>query len=69
MNVAEGETVYFLDTSALAKLYHQEQGSERVEGWAADRTIRLWLSDLARIELHSVFVPQSPGRRTAEATL
>jgi hypothetical protein len=31
MNVAEGETIYFLDTSALAKLYHQEQGSEMVE--------------------------------------
>jgi hypothetical protein len=62
MNVAEGETVYFLDTSALAKLYHQEQGSEMVEGWAADHTIRLWLSDLARIELHSVL---SPSREAA----
>jgi predicted nucleic acid-binding protein len=44
MSVAEGETIYFLDTSALAKLYHQEQGSEMVERWAADHTIRLWLS-------------------------
>ena len=61
MNVVEGETIYFLDTSALAKLYHEEQGSERVEGWAADRTIRLWLSDLARVELHW-FLSQNPGR-------
>ena len=69
MNVAEGETVYFLDTSALAKLYHQEQGSERVEGWAADHAIRLWLSDLARIEPHSVFVRKVREGELAEATL
>ena len=69
MNVAEGETVYFLDTSALAKLYHQEQGSEMVEGWAANHTIRLWLSDLARVELHSVFVRKVREGELAEATL
>jgi uncharacterized protein len=69
MNVAEGETIYFLDTSALAKLYHQEQGSEMVEGWAADHTIRLWFSDLARVELHSVFVRKVREGELAEATL
>jgi uncharacterized protein len=69
MNVAEGETVYFLDTSALAKLYHQEQGTEMVEGWAADHAIRLWLSDLARIELHSVFVRKVREGELTEATL
>jgi predicted nucleic acid-binding protein len=69
MSVAEGETTYFLDTSAVAKLYHQEQGSEMVEGWAADRTIRLWLSDLARVELHSVFVRKVREGELAEATL
>ena len=69
MNVAERETIYFLDTSALAKPYHQEQGSEMVEGWAADHTIRLWLSDLARIELHSVFVRKVREGELAEATL
>src|SRR5262245_1170533 len=69
MSVAEGETVYFLDTSALAKLYHQEQGSETVEGWAADRTIRIWLSDLARVELHSVFVRKVREGELADAAL
>lgn len=69
MNVAEGEPVDFLDTSALAKLDHQEQGSEMVEGWAADHTIRLWLSDLARRELHSVFVRKVQEGELAEATL
>jgi uncharacterized protein len=68
-NVAEEETIYFLDTSALAKLYHQEQGSEMVEGWAADHTVRLWLSDLARVELHSVFVRKIREGELAEAAL
>ena len=69
MNVAEGEAIYFLDTSALAKLYHQEQGSEMVEGWAVDPTIRLWLSDLARVEIHSVFVRKVREGELAEAML
>jgi uncharacterized protein len=69
MNVAEEETIYFLDTSALAKLYHQEQGSETVEGWAADHTIQIWLSDLARVELHSVFVRKVREGELAEAAL
>jgi predicted nucleic acid-binding protein len=69
MNVAEGETIYFLDTSALAKLYHQGQGSEMVERWAADHTIGLWLSDLARAEFHSVFVRKVREGELAEATL
>jgi predicted nucleic acid-binding protein len=67
--VAEEEPIYFLDTSTLAKLYHQEQGSEMVEGWAADHTIRLWLSDLARVELHSVFVRKVRAGELVEATL
>ena len=67
--MAEEETIYFLDTSALAKLYHQEQGSEMVEGWAVDHTIRLWLSDLARVELHSVFVRKVREGELAETTL
>jgi predicted nucleic acid-binding protein len=69
MNVAEGETIYFLDTSALAKLHHQEQGSEMVQRWAADHTIRLWLSDLARAEFYSVFVRKVREGELAEATL
>jgi hypothetical protein len=34
MNVAESAPTYFLDTSALVKLYHQELGSEVAEAWA-----------------------------------
>jgi hypothetical protein len=40
-----------------------------VEGWAADHAIRLWLSDLARIELHSVFVRKVREGELAEAIL
>jgi predicted nucleic acid-binding protein len=40
-----------------------------VEGGAIDRTVRLWLSDLARIELHSVFVRKVRDGELAEATL
>jgi predicted nucleic acid-binding protein len=55
-NVAESGPTYFLDTSALAKLYHHEAGSELVEAWAADDTMLLWISDLARAELHSALI-------------
>jgi uncharacterized protein len=54
--VAERHPTYFLDTSALAKLYHHEPGSDLVEAWAADETVLLWISDLARIELHSALI-------------
>ena len=56
MNVAESHGVYFLDTSALVKLYHQERGTEIVEALAAEPTAQLWISDLARAEFHSTFV-------------
>jgi predicted nucleic acid-binding protein len=56
MNVAESGPTYFLDTSALAKLYHHEAGSELVETWAADDTVLLWISDLAHAELHSALI-------------
>ncbi len=46
---------YFLDTSALAKLYHQEAGSERMQALAQDLGARLIISELSLIELESVF--------------
>ncbi len=69
MSVASGEITYFLDTSALVKLYHQEQGSEVVERWAADQTIEIWLSDLTRAELHSAFVRKVREGGLTEADL
>jgi predicted nucleic acid-binding protein len=69
MSVAEEGTTYFLDTSAVVKLYHQEQGSEVVEAWAADLAVPLWLSELTRAEFHSVFVRKVREGQLTEADL
>jgi predicted nucleic acid-binding protein len=46
---------YFFDTSALAKLYHQEAGSDRVEELVRNPAHRILISRLAVVEMHSVF--------------
>ena len=54
MNVANGELLYFLDTSAVAKLYHEEPGSDVVEHLASSLTTRLWIAELTHVEFHSI---------------
>ena len=46
-------TIYYLDTSALVKLYHQETGTEQVEELFAHADNSLIVSDLAAVELDS----------------
>jgi predicted nucleic acid-binding protein len=46
--------LYFLDSSALAKLFHKEHGSGVVTGILDDRLNRIFTSTLARVELTSV---------------
>ena len=46
---------YFFDTSALAKLYHREAGSDRVEELVRNPAHRILISRLAVVEMHSVF--------------
>lgn len=46
---------YFLDTSALAKLYHGEAGSEYVRRILADPACRSLISRLSFVEMESVF--------------
>jgi predicted nucleic acid-binding protein len=46
---------YFLDTSALAKLYHQEPGSGLMESLAEAPGAHLIISELSLIEIESVF--------------
>jgi predicted nucleic acid-binding protein len=46
---------YFIDTSALAKLFHLEMGSERMELLAKAPDARLIISQLSLIEIQSVF--------------
>jgi hypothetical protein len=58
--VAEAGAIYFLGTSVVVKLYHQELGSEVVEGSADDPSLELWISELTRAEFHSVFVRKVP---------
>jgi len=43
---------YFLDTSALVKIYHRENGSDFCMSRYADQS-PLIISELARVELHS----------------
>jgi predicted nucleic acid-binding protein len=43
---------YFLDTSALVKIYHREEGSKYCLKLYVDRS-SLIISELARVELHS----------------
>lgn len=45
----------FLDTSALAKLYHHEIGSDEMEALAARAGVRLIISQLSLVEMQSVF--------------
>jgi len=45
----------FLDTSALAKLYHVEAGSVRMEALVAVPGLHLIISELTLIEIQSVF--------------
>jgi predicted nucleic acid-binding protein len=48
----------FLDTSALVKLYHQENGTEKLNRFLSDsaENIVIAVSDLTLIELHSVLM-------------
>ena len=44
---------YYLDTSALVKLYHQEIGTEQVEALFKESDSSLVVSELAAVELYS----------------
>jgi predicted nucleic acid-binding protein len=46
---------YFIDTSALAKLYHAEVSNQQMEMLAQSQDNRLIVSQLSVIELQSVF--------------
>jgi predicted nucleic acid-binding protein len=61
-------TGYFLDTSAFAKLYHREAGSEFVIGLAERRAARLVVSHFALVEMESVLaIKERTGQIDASA--
>jgi len=45
--------VYFLDTSALVKHYHQEKGTDIIEELFADPGAKFIISDISIIEFYS----------------
>jgi len=57
---------FFLDSSALIKLYHQEPGTERVEEIFATADATLVISELATVELRSALARKV---RTGEITV
>jgi predicted nucleic acid-binding protein len=46
---------YFFDTSALAKAYHTESGSDFVLRMLRETTSRRWISVISVVEMESVF--------------
>jgi predicted nucleic acid-binding protein len=50
---------YFLDTSALAKLYHAETGSDSVDRIFSETGSRHYISRLSIVEMESVFAIKS----------
>ena len=47
--------VYFFDTSALAKAYRQEAGTEKVMALLSESGSRFLISSLTVVEFQSVF--------------
>ena len=43
----------YFDTSALAKLFFQEEGTDVVTGLVLDQSNVIWILDLARVEFYS----------------
>jgi len=62
---------YFLDTSALAKPYHKELGSDSVDRLYFHRASRLRISPLSIVEFKSVLAikTRTAGSRVPSDTL
>lgn len=59
----------FLDTSALAKLYHREIGSERTDRILEDRGSRSLISHMSIVEMESVLAIKRRTREIDEAAM
>ncbi len=57
----------FLDTSALAKLYHQELGSDYVERLLDTQENRVFVSPLSLIEMESVLATKARVGQLSQA--
>ena len=47
--------VYFFDTSALIKYYHEEAGRQEVINLTEEPANNIWISRLSYVEWHSAF--------------
>ncbi|MEA1905978.1 MAG: type II toxin-antitoxin system VapC family toxin [Euryarchaeota archaeon] len=47
---------YFLDTSALVKIYHRESGTDAILNIIDKTNINIYISDIAVIEFHSALL-------------
>lgn len=56
---------FYFDTSALVKLFHEEEGSEPVTRIINSNDNEIWISELARIEFISPFCADIETTRLA----
>ena len=59
--------IYFIDTSALVKLYHQEAGTEYMDTVFRDAESTLLISELTIVELHSALAKKIRIREISPA--
>lgn len=62
---------FFLDTSAVVKIYHQEKGTEKITQHLAGIPEELFLttSDLTKIELHSTLLKKYREKKIDDKSL
>ena len=59
----------FLDTSALIKAFHKEQGTETVVKLLSQENLSVWISDLTRIEFKSALYRRFNNNQITEPDL
>jgi uncharacterized protein len=60
---------YFFDTSALFKLFVQEQGTETVVNIFSDINNEIWVSELSRIEFYSTIMRRFRAKQLTKKQL
>jgi len=60
--------ICFLDTSALVKLFHQEEGSDQIVA-LFQQGAQIWISDLARLEIMSALYRKFRNKELDELRL
>ena len=59
----------FIDTSALVKLFHEEEGSGKVTQLIAAGENQIWVSELVRIEFRSALCRRFRNREIDDSSL